>query len=135
MNSTKKACHCCGLIHEVPDLGPSETAQCVRCHAVIGRFGGGRAAAQRTAATALAALILFGPAILLPILEIERLGHRHQSSVLGGIIDLLTHGSWFVGLIVLVFSIVFPLLKIGMLLELSLLGLLHRRHQALTYRV
>ena len=131
----RKACHCCGLIHEVRELRPQEFARCVRCHAVIGRFGGGRAAAIRTAATALGALILFWPAILLPILEIERLGHRHQSSVLGGIIDLLQHGSWFVGAIVLLFSIIFPLLKIILLLELSLLGLLRKRHQALTYRV
>ncbi len=129
------ACHCCGLIHELRELQPREFARCVRCRAVIARFGGGEAAAKRTAATALAALILFWPGILLPILEIERLGHRHSSSVLSGIIDLLQHGDWFVGIVVLLFSILFPLLKIGLLLELSLLGILHRRHRAMTYRV
>lgn len=48
---------------------------------------------------------------------------------------MLQHGSWFVGIVVLVFSIVFPLIKISLLLELSLLGMFSRRHKALTYRV
>ena len=39
------------------------------------------------------------------------------------------------GLVVLLFSIVFPLIKIVMLLELSLLGMMNRRHKAWTYRV
>jgi paraquat-inducible protein A len=52
-----------------------------------------------------------------------------------GTIELLRHGSWFVGLVVLLFSIVFPLVKLSLLLELSLLGLMHRRHKAITYRV
>ena len=92
-------------------------------------------AASRTAAAALGAFILFWPAILLPILETERLGQHSESSLLFGTIDLLKHGDWFVGMIVLLFSILFPLVKIVLLLELSLLGLLRRRHQAVTYRV
>jgi paraquat-inducible protein A len=131
----QRACHCCGLIHELRELQPREYAVCSRCLAVIARHGGGLATARRTAAAALGALILFWPAILLPILEIERLGHRYQSSVWTGIIDLLQHGNWFVGGVVLLFSIVFPLLKITLLLELSLLGMLQRQHRAVTYRV
>jgi paraquat-inducible protein A len=71
----------------------------------------------------------------MPILEVERLGHRTMSSVLGGTIDLLRLGSWFVGGVVFLFSIVFPLMKIVLLIELSLLRLLHKRLRALTYRV
>ena len=71
----------------------------------------------------------------MPILEVERLGHRQVSSVLGGTIDLLRHGSWFVGGVVFLFSIVFPLTKIVLLIELSLLRLLHKRLRSLTYRV
>lgn len=92
-------------------------------------------AASRTAAAASGAFVLFWPAILLPILEVERLGHRHTSSLLMGTLELLAHGDWFVGAVVLLFSIVFPLVKIGLLLELSLLGKMHRSHKAITYRV
>jgi paraquat-inducible protein A len=132
---TLRACHCCGLIHRVPQLEESQFATCTRCRATIQRHTGGQLAASRTAATALGAFFLFWPATLLPILELDRLGHHSESSLLFGTIDLLTHGDWFVGVIVLVFSIIFPLVKILMLLELSLLGLLHRRHKASTYRV
>ena len=75
-------------------------AVCVRCGAVIERADRGSAAA-RTAAAALGALVLFFPAVLMPILEIEQLGHRHASSILAGTIELLAHGNWFVGLVVL----------------------------------
>jgi paraquat-inducible protein A len=95
---------------------------------------GSERSAARTAAAATAAFVLYWPAVLLPILEIEQLGHRHQSSLLGGTLELLSHGNWFVGTIVLMFSIVFPLVKIVLLLELSLLGMLARRHKGITYR-
>ena len=68
--------------------------------------------ASRTAAAASGAFLLFWPAILLPILEVERLGHRNTSSLLMGTLDLLAHGEWFVGSVVLLFSIVFPLILI-----------------------
>jgi paraquat-inducible protein A len=73
--------------------------------------------------------------VLCPILQIERLGQRSESSILSGTLELLNHGSWFVGGVVLLFSVVFPLTKIIMLLELSLLEILHRRHKAFTLRV
>ena len=91
--------------------------------------------ASRTAAAAFAALILYWPAILLPILSIERLGNRSESSLLEGILKLFQEGNWFVGAIVLVFSVIFPLAKIILLLELSLFELLHRTHKAMTLRL
>ncbi len=128
-----KACHCCGQIHRVPSLGAREVASCTRCGAGIDRLPG--QSASRTAAAAAAAFILYWPAILLPILEIEKFGHHYESSLLFGTIELVRQGDWFVGIVVLLFSVVFPLVKIVLLLELSLLGLLHRQHKARTYRV
>jgi paraquat-inducible protein A len=51
-----------------------------------------------------------------------------------GTIELLLHGTGFVGLVVFLFSIVLPLVKIVLLFELSLVGLLGQRHRAITYR-
>ena len=79
--------------------------------------------------------MLFWPAILLPILEIEQLGIKSKSSILSGIIELFHHGSYFVGAVVFIFSIAFPLTKIVLLLELSLLEMLHRKHKAFTLRM
>lgn len=130
-----QACHCCDLIHELPEMSAGESAICTRCQTVFGDGSQGRRAASRTAALAVAAFVLYWPAVLLPIVEIERLGHRHASSLLIGTLDLFRHGSWFVGVVVLVFSIVFPVTKLVLLLELCLLKLLHRRHRASTYRL
>jgi paraquat-inducible protein A len=128
-----KACHCCGQIHRLPQLSAGQAAACIRCGVHLRTVH--ERTASRTAAAAMAAFILYWPAILLPILKIEKFGQHHESSLLGGTFELLRHGSWFVGLVVLLFSIVFPLVKIVLLLELSLTGILHRRHKALTYRI
>jgi paraquat-inducible protein A len=122
-----QACHCCGQIHRVPALEPSQVAACIKCGA---RFTNPHEA-DRTALQTAA----FWPAVFLPILEIERLGLRHKSSLITGIFDMLRHDEWFVGTVVLLFSVVFPLLKILLLLELSLLRLTHQRHRAFTYRL
>lgn len=130
-----QACHCCGLIHRLPNAPAGMQSVCTRCGARFVTHASRQQSASRTAAAALAAFILFWPAVLLPVLEIEQLGHTHQASILGGIFDLLAHGSWFVGIVVLVFSIVFPLTKIVLLLELSLLELLERKQKAWSLRL
>jgi paraquat-inducible protein A len=129
------ACHCCGRIHRLPELSSNQTAVCTRCRSALTRPGTARQSASRTAAAALGAFVLFWPAVLLPILKIERLGQSSQSSILSGIMDLFQHGSWFIGGVLLLFSIIFPLAKIVLLLELSCLQLLGQRHKALTLRL
>ena len=133
--SDLKACHCCGMIHHVPQLSEKQRASCTRCGSGFARTGNLAHTASRTAAAALGAFVLFWPAILLPILEIEQLGIKSKSSILSGIIELFHHGSYFVGTVVFIFSIAFPLTKIVLLLELSLLEMLHRKHKAFTLRL
>lgn len=133
--SQLKACHCCGLIHQVPSLDEKQRASCTRCGTAFARTGNRVHSASRTAAAALGAFVLFWPAILLPILEIEQLGLKSKSSILSGTFELFKHGSYFVGGVVFLFSIVFPLTKIVLLLELSLLEILHRKHKAFTLRL
>jgi hypothetical protein len=112
-----RACHCCGLIHRLPQLAQRERAICTRCQSTISASHSSVRSASRTAAAAVGALVLFWPAVLLPILEIERLGQRSQQSILGGTIELIHHGSYFVGVVVLLFSVVFPLTKIVLLID------------------
>jgi paraquat-inducible protein A len=133
--STFHACHCCGMIHRLPQLAEHQQAVCTRCQTPLSSGDASGRSASRTAAAAVAALVLFWPAVLLPILEIEQLGQHREQSILGGTIELLHHGSYFVGGVVLLFSIIFPLTKIVLLLELSCLELLHRRHKAFTLRL
>ena len=135
MNEQLKACHCCGLIQRTAEVQTNQRLVCDRCGSRLDYSVGRIRSASRTAAAAAGAFVLFWPAILLPILKIEQLGITHQSSILGGTIELFRHGSYFVGAVVLLFSIIFPLMKIAMLLELSLLEIFHRRHKAFTLRL
>ncbi len=129
-----KACHCCGLIHEIVKLQADERAQCTRCGSVMDQTRSHQRSQGRTAASAVAALALFPAAVLLPIIEIEKLGHHHRSSILGGIWDLYYSGSGLVATVILLFSIILPLLKILALLELSWLCSMYQRQRAWTYR-
>lgn len=130
-----QACHCCGMIQQIPDLADDQYARCGRCHSPFQPRVDRDQACSRTAAASLAAFVLFWPAVLLPILEVEQLGIESTSSVISGIIDLFQHGNYLVGMVVLIFSIVFPLTKIVLLFELSWLELLHQRHKAFTLRL
>ncbi len=131
-----RACHCCGLVQQVPLLQQNEEALCVRCSSKIDSgTRSGQQSSARCFAAAVGALVLYVPAVFLPILEIEKLGHHHTTSLLGGTLDLLLHGNWFVGLIVLLFSIILPLVKLIALLELSWIGLTRQKHRAWTYRL
>ncbi len=131
---THRACHVCGTIHRLPPTR-SNCWFCTKCGSTIQLPKLREEVAARTMAAAVGALALYFPAVMLPILTIEQFGQRHQTSLLSGSLELLNHGQFVVGVIVFVFSIVFPLVKILGLLELCWFGLLHRRHQALMFRV
>ncbi len=135
MPTKLKSCHCCGLIQQAPEISPNQVLLCVRCGSKLAEVVNRIESASRTAAAAMGAFFLFWPAILLPILRIEQLGFTHQSSILGGTLELFSHGSYFVGGVVMLFSIIFPLTKIVLLIELSFLEVFHRKHKAFTLRM
>ncbi len=98
----------------------------------MGRLSGNRLSAM----FAVAALVLYIPAVTMPFLRIEQLGRVRVSSLLVGMQQLFAEGHTFVGLIVLVFSIITPLIKLSALLTLSQQRWkLPDRHRALTYRM
>ena len=128
------ACHCCGLIQSVPDLGTRQVARCDRCLTVVAREERRPVSNVRAAAFALAGLIFYFPAILMPILAIERLGHHYESSILIGCLDLMVRGELFVGCVIFGFSIVLPLAKLVLMLILCANLWLGPRTRAATYR-
>lgn len=123
------------MIHHIPEIEKRQKAVCTRCGSSFAPTGSLDITASRTAAAAFGAFVLFWPAVLLPILRIEKLGLENESSILGGTIELFQHGSYLVGTVVFLFSIVLPITKIVLLLELSMLELLHRKHKAFTLRL
>ncbi|MFO0897888.1 MAG: paraquat-inducible protein A [Pirellulales bacterium] len=134
--SALRGCPCCGLVQQLPPPRSGWRAACHRCHAPFPTARKGTRGRLRAVAAALAALILYVPAITLPMLRLERLGQVREDNLLGGIVSLLSAGHWFVGLVVLVFSVIVPPLKLITLLVLGLGGAgFATRHQAAAYRL
>jgi paraquat-inducible protein A len=121
------ACIRCGLVQLVPPASAPFYPCCVRCDGSLApRWWHSRRAA---AALAVSALILYFPAILLPLMRLELLGHSTEASIVQGVASLLAARHWFIGLVVLLFSLVLPPLKLVALLLLSG-GWLKGTHQA-----
>lgn len=134
-SSNLGACHCCGLVHEIPVIGSRSVACCTRCNAVI-KHGVHPRAVNRAAALALAALILYPLALCLPVMEIERLGYESHASIWSGTIALLAEGHLFVGLAVLLFSVIAPIAKLGLIFALCTgQRLIARQDRARAYRL
>src|SRR5882672_10982613 len=108
-------CNTCGLAQRADHLPAGAVALCCRCGAVVGRRQNGTLA--RTQALTLAALILYIPANIYPILRITYYGAYSESTVWDGCVNLLRDGQWPIALVVFLASILIPLFK--------LLGLLY----------
>ena len=122
------------MVHRVPEVPRGADARCLRCNTVI-RHGSHPRGASRAAALALAALILYPLALLLPVMTLERMGHESAASIWAGTVSLLAEGHWFVGLAILLFSIVAPIGKLAALFAVTAgRSVLRPAHRAVTYR-
>jgi len=131
-----RACSCCGLVQRLPAVPVGMRACCGRCGTNLRRRSADARSNSGTLALALAALILYPPAVTLPMLTIEKFGYHHEASILEGISTLISSGELVVGIIVLLCSVVFPLGKLLALLVLSAGGMaLKHKHRALTYHI
>jgi paraquat-inducible protein A len=96
----------------------TETVHCPRCGAAVhSRIPGSVA---KTWAYLLAAMILYVPANIMPIMTVSDIGGGKADTIFSGIVSLMNSGMIPIGLIVFVASIVVPLLKMASLLILLL---------------
>jgi paraquat-inducible protein A len=114
------ACHICGLVQRLPDELKALEARCVRCDTLIHRHVPNSRA--RTMAFALAALVLYIPANLYPVMTMDTMGRHSENTVWAGVVSLCQEGMWFVGGVVFVASILVPVLKLLGLFFLALNG-------------
>jgi len=117
----------------VPPVGHGQRACCSRCRTIVARAHDPKAR-SRVIALATAALVMYPAAMALPVLELERLGHRSEATIWSGALELLKEGSIAVGVIVLVCSIIIPAIKLtGILLLCTRLEWFERHHRAAAY--
>jgi paraquat-inducible protein A len=105
------ACSTCNLMQRVETLEPGLTAECARCGSVIIARRGHDSLA-RTAALSLAALILYVPANIYPILHMYYYGAYTENTIWDGCVRLFQDRQYLVAAIVFSASIVIPLFKL-----------------------
>ncbi|MGH7179521.1 MAG: paraquat-inducible protein A [Tepidisphaeraceae bacterium] len=110
-------CRRCGREYLMPQHRRPWLASCPRCGAApvplwrkIGRHNGAGAV------LAVFALVVLSASVVLPFISMTQLGSRRVFSLVGGIRELLRGGQWLIGIILLVFSLVFPFAKMIALL-------------------
>jgi paraquat-inducible protein A len=109
-------CSTCGLVQRVDPLPPGRRAECPRCGATVAE--GPKGSLHLTAALAVAALILYVPANVYPIMRMHFHGAYSESTVWDGVVSLADSNQWFVALIVFLASIAIPIVKLTGLLFL-----------------
>jgi paraquat-inducible protein A len=104
-------CKICGLVQRAPGEADLSAVHCHRCGTRLGKSL--KAARTRTAAFSLAALLLYVPANIYPIIIMEYLGRETQNTVWGGVQTLYEDNMRLLALLVFCASILIPLLKLA----------------------
>lgn len=84
---------------------------CPRCGARL-RWRQHSNSIEVTWALLIAAILLYVPANMMPVMSVYMLGAGQPATIIGGVYHLLEAGQWPLALIVFVASIVVPLLKL-----------------------
>jgi paraquat-inducible protein A len=108
--NTLVACKACGLIQRLEHLPRGYKAECARCGEVIATNH--PYSRSLTGAFALAALFLYVPANIYPIMMMHYLGRETENTVIQGVRALWLDGMWGVAIIVFLASFLVPLLKL-----------------------
>jgi paraquat-inducible protein A len=117
MAETIVSCDTCGLVQEVDGLVRGTAAECMRC----GSFLAAPSSTRRleiVAALCLAALVLYVPANIFPIMKMYMYGAYSESTIWDGVVLLMNHDQWGVAVIVFMASMVIPLVKLAGLFSL-----------------
>jgi paraquat-inducible protein A len=104
------SCHACDQLVSVPRSAGHRAIACPRCGARLHHRKPGSLA--RTAALVAAAVILYLPANLLPVMTVVSFGRGEPDTILSGVKVLIGAGMWPVALLVFFASITVPVLKL-----------------------
>ena len=105
------ACPVCALPQRIEPGRSGSVFECVRCGAFLGGAPE-RASLHLTGALTLAALVLYIPANLYPIMLMYWSGAYSESTVWDGVTALARSNQWFVAIVVFLASIIIPLIKL-----------------------
>lgn len=99
-------------------LSPVTDRRCDRCGAKLKLRTAN--SVQTTLALVVTALLCYIPANLLPIMTTTSLGNATNSTIIGGVVLFLEHGSYFIAFVIFTASVIIPMAKIGAILWLCI---------------
>jgi paraquat-inducible protein A len=111
-------CPDCGLLLQPLAPRRNQTTICPRCSQQLHRYK--HNAIQKALALSLTGLLLFLPANFLPLLTFTVLGIATRSSIAQACLHLFDQGQYFVGVIVVLTTLIFPLAILSGLLLITL---------------
>lgn len=131
------ACHTCALLVPKTTLESHMQAECPRCESPIHSRKSN--SIMRTWAFIAAAVLLYIPANIYPVMTVIKLGRGEPNTILSGVISLIEEGMWTLAMIIFIASIVVPVLKI-IVLSLLLITVQRKsswrkRDRTILYRV
>ena len=101
------ACDLCGMVHEGFDV--AATVRCARCGSEV--CARKPDSIRRTWAFMLAALLLYVPANIFPVMYTRLLGNEAESTILEGVLEFWRSGSWDIAVLIFTASVVVPCTK------------------------
>lgn len=104
---TVSACPQCDLLLQHHDTPDNHACICPRCGFVLRRNRQGTV--DKVLALSITGLLVFLPAILLPLITLEKLGMSDQANVVDTVVQFFQSEYYFVSFMTLVCTIVFPL--------------------------
>ena len=127
--------HGLALCHSCNRVDSASESRCPRCDAPL--HVRKPESLQRTIAYAVAALILYVPANLLPVLRLESVTGPQQNTIVGGVIQFWQSGDYPVALIIFCASVMIPILKLLAITSLCVVSYTGKYPRAMTrlYRV
>lgn len=97
---------------------PKGEARCGRCASPL--RSPDRRSLQHVWAWLVAGLIFYIPANMLPMLYTEMMGSEYGSTIIGGVIDFVAYGDYFVAGVIFLASVVIPVAKFCVIAFLAL---------------
>ncbi|MEN8190148.1 MAG: paraquat-inducible protein A [Thermodesulfobacteriota bacterium] len=125
------ACPACDLLIKAQNVPRGHVGNCPRCRRRL--IAPKENSIERILAITLAGLLVFFPAIGLPLLKVEALGQENMASVIDACLAFYQNGYFLVGVMVFLTVIVIPFLNLSLLFIISLHLKFNRFHPLLPY--
>ena len=127
-----KACPDCDLLVSVTEAQAGYAVLCPRCGSTLHKKTAGSVA--KTLALSGTGLILYLPAIGLPLMTFQSLGFSDSANILESVLNFYRNDYYFVSLMVLLSAVVFPLVLLSGIFFISL-QLYRRRFSPVLARI